>query len=118
MKNSSGLLVFGLDLVGVSRSKDFEFSGNYVVKIGSRRFLIYRDPENRNWYLGFSRGYSTLPRVAYEYGADLLSVTTKKDAIARLLERAKLSASDINDAIENARPRRKSGDANASDVLY
>jgi len=91
MKNDNGLLVFGLDLVSVSRSKDFEFSGNYVVKIGSRRFLIYRDPENRNWYLGFSRGYSTLPRADL-LGADLLSVGTKKEAIARLLERAKLSA--------------------------
>jgi hypothetical protein len=63
----------------VTRADDFQFSGRYVVSLGGEVLgVIYRDPENREWYEDCHKHYS-----------QSWLGSSKKEAVERLVGRSK-----------------------------
>lgn len=77
--------------ISITKSKDFEFSGNYDVKIGDKNFQIFRDPESKLWYEGgaeaISKGKKNFPLGS-----------TKEETIQKL--QSKLDTQNIENKIE------------------
>jgi hypothetical protein len=57
-----------------TRAKDFPTSGNYEIEVGGKVRKFFRDPENKWWY----------EDKAGHHSGNVLSVTTKEDAIESL----------------------------------